>query len=92
VTPPDARIAAGAGIPCGAMEMDLYLELTPGGVLRWRRCASWGTILVDDAARARGFDGPCTVWAHTHPHEARRIRATRIARDRETLPAAGPFG
>jgi hypothetical protein len=76
-------------LPC-AMETDLYLELTAGGVLRWRRCAHCGSILVDDAARARGFDRACGIWARTNPHEARRVRATRIARDRESLAAVRP--
>jgi len=70
------------------METDLYLELAPGGLLRWRRCALCGGPLSDDGSRRRGFDTTCVAWAHTHPLEARRVRARGIAHDRAALSAA----
>jgi hypothetical protein len=73
------------------MATDLYLELTAGGVLRWRRCAHCGAVLGDDAARAWGFDSACAIWARTNPHRARRVRATRIAHDRASLAPVSPF-
>jgi hypothetical protein len=89
---PSALDAAGRGSTfVVAMETDLYLELTDGGVLRWRRCAHCGETLGNDAARARGFDPPCEGWARTDPQAARRLRATRIAHDRASLRAVSPF-
>ena len=70
------------------METDLYLELAPGGLLRWRRCALCGEPLADDGSRRRGFDPACVPWAQTHPAEARRVRAKGIAHDRAALSAA----
>jgi hypothetical protein len=69
------------------MESDLYLELAPGGLLRWRRCALCGGPLADDGSRRRGFDTACVTWAQAHPLEARRVRARGIARDRAALSA-----
>ncbi|HEX2102168.1 MAG TPA: hypothetical protein VHF51_00840 [Solirubrobacteraceae bacterium] len=84
-TTPDGR--AGRPYLCGAMETDLYLELAPGGLLRWRRCARCGSPLADDVSRRRGFDTACVGWAQQHPQEARRARAKGIAHDRAALSA-----
>jgi hypothetical protein len=73
------------------METDLFLELTPGGVLRWRRCARCGEPLDDDSARRHGFDSICLRWAGADPQRARRTRAKRIADDRVALAVASPF-
>jgi hypothetical protein len=73
------------------VEIEPYLELAPGGVLRWRRCALCGEPLDDDGSRRRGFDTGCAGWAQTHPAEARRARARGIAHDRVALRAATPF-
>jgi len=71
------------------METDLYLELAPGGLLRWRRCARCGESLGDDGSRRRGFDASCVSWAQAHPVEARRVRAKGVAHDRVALSSVG---
>lgn len=73
------------------METDLYLELAPGGVLRWRRCAPCGETLADDGSRRRGFDPVCVTWAQRNPTEARRVRANGIAHDRVALGTVVPL-
>jgi hypothetical protein len=73
------------------METDLYLELAPGGVLQWRRCALCGGPLDDDGSRRRGFDRGCVRWARTHPVEARQARSKGIAHDRAALGARLPL-
>jgi hypothetical protein len=73
------------------METDLFLELSPHGALRWRRCARCGEPLGDDRARRHGFDRACLRWAGAHPQLARRARAKRIADDRAALSVASPF-